>query len=84
MNTRYSCRSLVSNNDPDVEARKTGGLVIMAPLRRIDLDRLKEIRRHVIQNNHVLLQEEIDKRMMPKPEVVEIPLQYMPGSGPAV
>lgn len=28
--------------------------------------------------------EEIDKRMMPKPQVVEMPLQYMPGTGPAV
>jgi TorA maturation chaperone TorD len=28
--------------------------------------------------------EEIDKRMRPKPQVVEMPLQYMPGTGPAV
>ena len=28
--------------------------------------------------------EEIEKRMAPKPQVTEIPLQYMPGVGPAV
>ena len=28
--------------------------------------------------------EEIEKRMSPKPAVTEIPLQYMPGAGPAV